>query len=290
MLLAASPGWSVGHLFLLVAGVGLLLVAGWSSWRRRRRAGVVAEMRVDHRPSGDNDESLEAPSAPSSPSSVVGVDTSGDGAAVEELLFSTAAGATVQRCPKCQRTFPAAFDICPFDTAVLETAKGEGATRSGPEGAKTRRYCTDCGRRYEANARHCIYDGQLLRPDSCRATEEAPTFRICTGCGWHAADTEREFCPRDQGRLVVLNPASRDRRPPVFPFHRCRQCGHIGAPDQLRCPVDATILVPASSAAPRAIPSTGFGARRRVCPDCGTRFDDQCRYCSRDGTRLVALN
>ncbi len=269
----------------------MLLIAGGSAWRYRSTHGARATDGATST-AGDAVPELPAPS-PQRAAQAAGVelDASGEFSQAEEVFFSSSVGASFRQCPKCHRTFPSFFDVCPFDISPLTAMAIESNSAPQPAQAIPRRFCPDCGRRYEGRARHCSVDGHRLLLDSSHTVAEAPSFRICTHCGWHGADTDREVCPRDDHLLVVINPGKSGAvGAPPFPFNRCRQCGLVAPPDQIHCPADGTTLLPASSPAPGALPSTGFGVRRRICPDCGTKFNDQCHYCSLDGTRLISLN
>ncbi len=288
--LVAQTHWSTGHLVLLLMAAACLLGAAWSHWRRRTSN---PPHELNQRPQSSPRLKTSGPSVTATPpeSAAAGLDATSDASTDDDLLFSSPSSLSTRQCPDCQRTFPAAFDACPFDDATLETSTDKKAQKDGFGDGILRRYCPDCGRRYEGDARHCTWDGRRLRRDSETTRDQAPAFKLCTHCGWQRSATSAKNCPRDDHPLITIRPADTpDVLLAPLPFQRCRRCGYTGPPGETICPTDGTILLPASSIVARALPSTGCGPRRRICTDCGARFDDQCRYCSHDGTRLMDLH
>lgn len=269
-----------------MAALGAAVVGWW--WHRRGRDLQLAD-----------EDLLLTQSLPGSrgdPGSV-GVGTPIDGELAtasepssggEELFFFDESGLS-RRCPQCDRSFPSVFEICPFDSTMLREIDGTG----DPEGlarALPRRYCPQCQRRFELTARYCYHDGTSLRRDRVDRLEAAPALKVCRQCGWESADHLEDICPRDGEPLEVIEPGSLTPVPPAFPFNRCRQCGHLGAADQTTCPVDLTMMLPEFDVRLRALPTAGFGPRRRLCPECGTRFGDHCSHCAFDGAELIDIN
>lgn len=204
---------------------------------------------------------------------------------IEEVFLGSDDEMPARQCPECDRKFPGVFDVCPFDSSSLRRPGG------GESGDRLpRQFCPDCGRRYELGTEHCYHDGRQLRRDTAEASRQAATMWVCRDCGFETKDGDLEACPEDGQLLTRLDPTRRRRVKPAFPYNRCRQCGHIGAPDQTRCPDDGSLMLPELDAPLTALPPTGHGSRRCVCPECGLGFGGHCNFCSRDGTELVVLN
>lgn len=274
---------------LATVAVGILVAVGWWSWRTHRRGGAespVSGMVESTATAAGGEESSESARYAKPDAGFVRSSVAEDEASEEHAFFS---GDDVppRTCPECERVVPGIFDVCPFDSTPLED--GNSRRRKGSEELLPRKYCPDCGRRYELHAEHCYHDGQLLRRDDEQAARDAGVFRVCRDCGWETTD-DVEICPRDGEPLVVIDPMSRKQVRPVIPYNRCRDCGYLGEPGQTHCPNDGSFLLPELDAGTTALPPTGYGPRRQVCPECGTRFGDHCNHCSSDGTELIALN
>ena len=276
--------------FPLIA-VALTAVAGWygwTTWRSQQRS-----------PSNGDDQSpttlpRQPRSTPTDTSPTPSVDTgparsvsSVPDTPVEEAFFTPDDRDSTTRCPECDRRFPDVFDVCPFDSTPLQYS--DSSRDNTDDRRLARRTCPDCQRRYELSANFCPRDGQQLKRDSEYKSRNAPVFFICRTCGFETRQ-DLDKCPHDGQLLTRLDPEQRRSIRPAFPYNRCRQCGHIAAPDQTRCPVDDSLLLPAVSARLTALAPTGYGERRKLCPECGTQFGDECSFCSHDGAGLLVMN
>lgn len=293
VLLEGWPGWMSPGVEVALGTVVVVaaVVAGWWGYSRYRH-----EEKADSRDGDATDsehseptepESMEPPAPAGAESGLHRVAASATEPGMEKAVFGGGEEMPSRRCPECERAFPGVFDVCPFDSTPLrdrEASVDDGGTRRLP-----RRRCPECSRRYELGATHCYRDGHQLQRDTDQACSGAPTFRVCRSCGFETLDALEE-CPEDGEPLVCLDPMQRRRVKPAFPYNRCRQCGHVASPDQTRCPTDGSLLLPELSVQLSGLPPTGYGPRRRVCPDCGTAFGPHCEHCSRDGTKLIELN
>ncbi len=149
--------------------------------------------------------------------------------------------------------------------------------------------CTGCGRRYARRVEFCYFDGLPLDRDTRQKRSEAPSFKACDSCGWEG-DSDEEVCPNDGAELVEVDPTETAPIAPAIPMTVCPKCRHHGAPGQAFCPEDGEVLMPMVSVRLAKSPPRGFGPRRKVCNECGGEFSGHARFCSQDGSKLVALN
>ncbi|MFP4599618.1 MAG: hypothetical protein ACLFVJ_15265 [Persicimonas sp.] len=149
--------------------------------------------------------------------------------------------------------------------------------------------CTGCGRRYARRVEFCYFDGLPLDRDTRQKRSEAPSFKACDSCGWEG-DSEASACPNDGAELVEVDPTETAPIAPAIPMTVCPKCRHHGAPGQAFCPEDGEVLMPMVSVRLAKSPPRGFGPRRKVCNECGGEFSGHARFCSQDGSKLVALN
>lgn len=290
-LFADTPvvAWSAAQTTLVGVSGFLLGVAGWCIWLLYRDGAKTQEDTPESAGPDDADVDADRSATTPHPTSEGGLHrpvSSLTESTVEDAFFASSEFPP-RRCPDCDRTFPGVFDVCPFDSTPL-TEDSASSERSAVE-RLPRNFCPECSRRYELGASHCYHDGHALRRDTDRASQNAPTFHVCRSCGFDTRDALEE-CPRDSDPLIALDPMQRRRIKPAFPYNRCRQCGHVAPPDQTHCPTDGALMLPELSARLTALPPTGYGSRRRVCPDCGAPHGSECAHCSRDGTELIELN
>ena len=82
---------------------------------------------------------------------------------------------------------------------------------------------------------------------------------------------------------------------------RCPQCREVFPPGDVFCPTDGVPLIPAprarvSLARTPTPPALGGGRAEvrveggKVCPTCGSRYEETSQFCGRDGTQLVVVN
>lgn len=293
-VLVESP--AVGWTGLEVTAVAAVVVAaaalaGWWGWKLVEDAGddqsVPPELPEPAKAQTAEGSSPESSRSRAPDSGLHRWPTARAESDIEDAFLGSDDEMPTRQCPECDRKFPGVFDVCPFDSSTLE--QHGPALQAGADERLPRRYCPDCGRRYELSADHCYHDGQSLRRDTDQASANAGVWRVCRDCGFET-DEDLEACPEDGQRLVVLDPTRREQVQPAFPYNRCRQCGHVGAPDETKCPEDGSLMLPELDASMTALPPTGHGPRRCVCPDCGLDFAGHCNYCSRDGEQLIPLN
>ncbi len=284
-------GWSGLQLTLIGVAVVMLVISGWCAWvlyrRRNQHAASGSGSNDPTQPggavgTGGGEPAIASGSEPGVPQPQPSVARS----PAEEAFFAPGDFPS-RRCPECERTFPGVFDTCPFDSTALRPHESSGDSEA--QRHLPRHYCPDCERRFELGASYCYHDGHTLHRDSDAASNGAATIRVCRDCGFETRDN-LTACPRDDEPLITLDPMQRRRVKPVFPYNRCRSCGHVAPPDQTHCPTDGTLLLPELSAQLTALPPTGYGERRLVCPDCGTTYGPGCSHCSHDGTELIVLN
>jgi hypothetical protein len=148
--------------------------------------------------------------------------------------------------------------------------------------------CPRCHALYDVGARYCPMDGEalaLVEIDPA-ATEADEVEMICSVCGERARG-EGGFCPRDGGRLqpaepgvhvyaavpVMFCPQTQDELPPGLPRL-------AGAPP----------LIPLLGRKSCGVSIAGPGPKRRLCPECGTRYPLEASWCGLDQARLVNIN
>lgn len=156
-----------------------------------------------------------------------------------------------------------------------------------------RMVCSGCDRRYALDVQYCYHDGLPLMRDTVRMAHRAEVVWACKSCGWerHAPDAgEAPRCPHGEHEVAVLDASENAPLVPMIPLMVCPSCGGLGAPGQVTCAEDATELVPLLDLRSPVLPRHGFGPRRKICTECGARHGSAARFCSQDGTRLVALN
>lgn len=274
--------------YILIAS--LAIGAGWF-WLRRRRA-----LRLSALPPGEDGErnmptllemADELPLLASSESAPPLEAVVFEDNAQEQIFFPSDENLPPRFCPRCERTFPGLFEICPFDTTPLLEGRPP-AGQSTPQ-ALPRRFCPECDRRFSPSSRFCYFDGARLLQDFAEASDQAPALRLCRQCGFETFKS-LEQCPRDGQDLELLDPAVRERIIPMIPMNHCFRCGHVGLPSETTCPVDGTLMLPQLNARQLVLPSTGYGNRRRICAKCGTQFGGAAHFCSFDGDDLQSIN
>ena len=192
-------------------------------------------------------------------------------------------------CPDCGERFGPTVGVCPHDSTPLQKIDRESAGRLEDEGILERQRCPGCARRYEPGPAYCYHDGMRLRHDTVEKADEAPAFQVCETCGWEE-QVDGRVCPKDGQELTTIAPAEEERMTPPVPMLVCPECGEFGDLGQTHCPKDETVLTPVSNAHARQLPPVGFGPRRKICRECGGTFSGAARYCSHDGSELVAMN
>jgi len=192
-------------------------------------------------------------------------------------------------CPECGERFGPTVGVCPHDSTPLQKIDRDSTGRLDDEGVLERQRCPGCGRRYEPGPAYCYHDGMRLRHDTVEKADDAPVFKACETCGWEG-QVDGRVCPKDGQELTTIAPSEEERMTPPVPLLVCPECGEFGSPGQTHCPEDETVLTPVSNAHARQLPGVGFGPRRTICRECGQTFSGAARYCSRDGTELVAMN
>ena len=207
----------------------------------------------------------------------------------EQMVFSSFGDVPPRRCPKCDRKYPGVFEVCPFDMTRLRPVEGKGGGPAGPRHPLPRRYCSQCQRRFGPSAKFCYHDGTKLATDTAEAADRAPSLYVCRTCGLETREPTAR-CPHDDEVMEHLDPGERGFVAPTIPFHRCRQCGHLGPPTETTCPVDGALMLPEISARVTELPPTGYGPRRKVCKTCGSLFGAQSKHCAYDGDELLPLN
>lgn len=200
----------------------------------------------------------------------------------------------VRICPECDRSFPANYVVCPFDSTALQTiGRRAGQTEPNTEVGSGHSRCPTCDRRYYPGQSYCYRDGSALVAESDNRTPTTgdEAWRVCPECG-REARTDARLCPEDGTELMrVGKPRSgHGRTTPPVPMMRCPECGGSAAPGTARCPEDGTLLTPIQNETLDQFPPTGVGPRRKVCPECGERYSRAARYCSNDGTELAERN
>ncbi len=204
----------------------------------------------------------------------------------EQMVFSGFGDLPGKRCPQCDRNFPGVFEICPFDMTRLDTLQTGPRRRRGR--SIPRRFCPECDRRFAPTARFCYHDGTPLATDTLEAASDAPALSVCRECGQESFDQPR--CSCDGSSYETIDPGERGFVAPTIPFHRCRQCGHLGTPDQTICPIDGSMMLPEISARLTELPPTAYGPRRKICKKCGSLFGPHTTHCAYDGDELQPLN
>lgn len=207
--------------------------------------------------------------------------------AQEQIFFPADEDLPPRFCPRCERTFPGLFEICPFDQTPL--SEGRPTSYQTQATPLPRRFCPECDRRFSPSTRFCYFDGARLLQDFEEASALAPPLHFCRHCGFETFKTLDE-CPRDGQKLERLHPAVRDRIIPMIPMNHCYRCGHLGLPSETICPVDGTLMLPQLNARNLTLPSTGYGVRRRICSKCGAQFGGAAHFCAFDGQDLQSIN
>lgn len=217
----------------------------------------------------------------------------------QPFVFSSDPGPARRTCPCCQRRFHVQVDSCPFDGTPLHPERAAAANQvpdrstfdtpiAAPSRAR-RQQCRSCGRRFEADARFCYADGQPLVPDTDEDARYAAPIKVCKSCGFEAGPDVTD-CPFDGTTLSTIAADEDSRIAPPIPLLICKRCSKYALPGAAFCPDDGEVLTPVLNARLTALPTTGFGTRRKLCRKCGTRFAHVCTYCAYDGTRLTPIN
>jgi uncharacterized OB-fold protein len=300
--------------YVAALGAAVLLVAGAGLWwwtRSQRRAYSVTE--IPERPADTAEsmapESIAAEHRTEKPgeSAAVGSretpvpsDTSErEHVSVEETVqpgrpADSRGREDVRLCPECDRSFPASYVVCPFDsTALLTMDRGGGSRADVSDMGSGHKRCPTCDRRYYPGQTYCYRDGSELvaEPDDREPATGESAWRVCPDCG-REAQTDKRLCPEDGTELlrVGLERTGHGRTTPPVPLMRCPECGESALPGQARCPEDGTLLTPIQNETLAQFPTRGLGPRRKVCPDCGETYSRAARYCASDGAELVERN
>lgn len=282
--------------------IGLMMVGAYAYLRRRQRRTRMGPVGVALSAGSRASRGRRRRSAASStgatgsvidpPAAVAG--SWSETLARTTLEFDPTHGEELSReCPECSRAFDSTLLICPHDSTPLRSLPS-GARRRSREAPETldRLKCKGCGRRHEMGVAFCYIDGRALSPDTRESTTKAPTFKACESCGWEG-DAEQLTCPDcsdDDGELIAVDPAQTTPMTPAIPLTICPKCRVYGAPGQAYCADDGEVLEPLLSMRHATFPAHGFGPRRKICGDCGAQFGSFARYCSKDGSKLLALN
>lgn len=207
-------------------------------------------------------------------------------------LFAARGDGHSKECPQCHRKYASWMVVCPFDAATLQDLHARRRPARVPRGhtALPRKRCPSCSRRFEEDAICCPYDATELVQDTIEEASSATPFTICRVCGRDIDGDEDAACGCGEERDVfTLDPSNTDARAPTMPLTRCPRCRTYGALGQTHCPGDGELLLPVTSVQANALPSTGYGARRKLCRKCGTRYSGAYVHCALDGTKLTPI-
>lgn len=151
--------------------------------------------------------------------------------------------------------------------------------------------CAGCDRRYSMEAQFCYHDGLPLQQDTTQLAQISTNFTVCKSCGWESdlGVEHPSSCPHKKETWTTID-VSEAAVVPMIPMMVCPKCGRFGAPGQLHCPVDHELMSPLLDTHSPELPLRGFGPRRKVCIECGEAHGPAARYCSEDGSELVARN
>ena len=150
-------------------------------------------------------------------------------------------------CPECDRSFPANYVVCPFDSTALETLHRSGGDATSGEPGSGHRRCPTCDRRYFPGQTYCYRDGSELVPEAEDREPETgdDAWRVCPDCG-RELQTEARLCPEDGTELIRVGSPRSDhgRTTPPVPVMQCPECGETAPPGSAKCPTDGTLLTP----------------------------------------------
>lgn len=302
---ASAETRTVGFILLGAAGVlGVGLIVGFIVVQRRRRARLFDFEKVhfddEHFTDRLNAEHILGPprsiirqEAPPPPAR-----TALDGA----LVFKEAQSAEPMEGldELLERVRGLRSRLQDIQGGAPEDALAGPALRGGRRGAQgeaaqqlERMVCSGCDRRYELDVTYCYHDGLPLMRDTLRMAHRAELVWACKSCGWESNAPEAgpaPRCPHAEHEAVALDASENAPLVPMIPMMVCPSCGGFGAPGQVTCEVDDTGLIPLLDLRSPVLPRHGFGPRRMICVECGARHGSAARFCSQDGTRLVALN
>lgn len=285
----AAIGVEVFLAYALLVSLGL---GAWWFWSRRRRTVALDDhslnaLELSHSQREPAVVADELPLLVASDRGSVMEPAPFEDNAQEQIFFPADEKMPPRSCPRCDRTFPGLFEVCPFDKTPL--VEGRPSADKDVPTMLSRRFCPECDRRFGPSSRFCYFDGARLRQDFVELSAQAPPLRLCRQCGFETFE-KINHCPRDDHDLELLDPATQERIVPTIAMNHCYRCGHLGLPSETICPVDGTLMLPQLSARPTALPSTGYGSRRRICTTCGAQFGDAAHFCSFDGEDLRSIN
>jgi|GEM_PF-4062100 len=151
--------------------------------------------------------------------------------------------------------------------------------------------CSGCDRRYSMEAQFCYHDGLPLQQDTAQLAQISTSLTVCKSCGWESdlGIEHPKDCPHKMDTWTTID-VSESAVLPMIPMMVCPKCGQFGAPGQVHCPVDHEFMSPLLDTHNPELPLHGFGPRRKVCIECGEAHGPAARYCSEDGSELVARN
>lgn len=273
---AASPERS---LLPLLLALGLLLagmiVMGIMVWLRMRQGEVggaqhtEADLRVLRRAiAASSSLRVAARSAPPS----LSVDPSGASTAVPEP------GPTVYE------PGPTVYDPAPMELAELVMESPSDRLDTSVNGMS----CPSCQRLFDVGALYCPYDStplQLVEVDPSIYEVEGVELQ-CPSCDARYLN-EGGFCPEDGGRLMPADPEVQHY--PAVPVMFCTHT-HNELPPGTERPEGAALLLPLTGRRTCGLPIAGPGPKRRICPECGTRYPLAASWCALDQAPLVNLN
>jgi len=285
-------------IYLLATGVALLMFCAYILHRARQRRMLAIEepeptLLLDSPPQLMEREPdsltalVQAVAKEQGTSQTLAISTVED-----RPLFAPRGDGHQKECSKCHRKYASWMVVCPFDaTPLKDIAPKRKITRpSRRQSVLPRKRCPLCDRRYEEDAVCCPYDKTQLVADTIEEAATAPSFKVCRTCG-HDIDEGKQLCQCDEEcDPITLHPHDNQKRSPAIPMAICPTCRTYGGFGQTHCPKDGALLIPVTSIQANSLPATGYGARRKICRRCGTRYSGAYVFCSHDGTKLTPIN
>ncbi len=253
---------------ILTATTGLL----WIAWRRRQRTAIAETQRTTLAHALTESSGITLSKVANMGARSSGLSAIGSGQSATSTLDDGGA---------------AAF----FETEVSPEAEQALRHRSTDylDTSIVVRGCPECDRVYDISAEYCPHDGQHLQQIEDWSGHEDPedVDMICPECET-PYEPGHHWCSEDHARLTPADPQSHAYITVSGSICPCCHREYRGGLQY--CPHDKMPLLPVMGRRTCGAPIQGVGDKTRVCPECGTAYTHQMKYCAFDGTELVNKN